>query len=265
MNQKLELMGHVVAGYPDIRSCICAATGILRGGAKYLEVQFPFSDGNADGTLIQSASDYSLRHGFVPQHGFTIINALMKNTSKHILAMTYANIVLQYGVKEFVRDLVKHGAYGVIIPDLGFGGEDFGMRDLCKEHGIYFIELIAPLTPQKRIREIANQTFAPFLYVVARNGITGNQTLINREVLEYIEDVVEICMLEGKSVMVGFGINHASQLALLQHKVHGVVAGSYFVDIINKNQDSGNLMEILQNSTRDLLGIRNYKQFLLSI
>ena len=253
MNQKLELMGHVIAGYPDTHSCIRAATGILRGGATYLEVQFPFSDGNADGVLIQSASDYSLRHGFLPQHGFTIIDTLVKNTSKHILAMTYANIVLQYGVKEFVSDLAKCGAYGVIIPDFGFGEEDFGMRELCREHNIYFIELIAPLTSQKRVREIASQTLAPFLYVIARNGLTGGQTLINREVLEYIEDVAEICALEEKSIMVGFGINHASQLALLQHKVYGVVAGSYFVDVINKNQDSENLLEILQDSTQKLL------------
>ncbi len=253
MKEKLELMGHVIAGYPTTQACLCAATGILRGGAKYLEVQFPFSDGNADGMLIQSASDYSLQHGFVPQHGFTIIDTLVRNTAKHILAMTYANIVLKYGIQDFVSELQKCGAYGAIIPDFGFGEEDFGMRSLCEERGIHFIELIAPLTPQKRIREIAKQTRAPFLYVVARNGLTGKQTILNREVLEYIEDVAEICALEEKEIMVGFGINHASQLALLQHKVYGVVAGSYFVNIINQHLQDDNLMEILQDSTQKLL------------
>ena len=253
MKQNLELMGHIIASYPSTQACLCAATGILRGGAKYLEVQFPFSDGNADGMLIQNASDYSLQHGFIPQHGFTIIDTLVKNTSKHILAMTYANIVLQYGVKEFVGELQKCGAYGAIIPDFGFGVDDFGMRELCKEHGLHFIELIAPLTPHTRIREIAKQTHAPFLYVVARNGLTGNQTLLNKEVLEYIEDVAEICALEDKKIMVGFGINHSSQLALLQHKVYGVVAGSYFVNIINQNLEAENLTEILQNATQKLL------------
>lgn len=253
MKQKLELMGHVVAGYPDIQTCLRAATGILRGGAKYLEVQFPFSDGSADGVLIQNASDYSLRHGFIPQHGFTIIETLVRNTSKHILAMTYSNIVLQYGVKEFVGDLKKCGAYGVIIPDFGFGEYDFEMRQICIENEIMFIELIAPLTPQKRIREIASQTHSPFLYVIARNGLTGNQTLINRDVLDYIEDVAEICALEQKEIMVGFGINHESQLSILKHKVYGVVAGSYFVNIINDNLKSDNLMEILQSCTQKLL------------
>lgn len=255
MKQKLELMGHIIASYPSTQACLCAATGILCGGAKYLEVQFPFSDGNADGNLIQNASDYSLQHGFVPQHGFTIIDTLVKNTSKHILAMTYANIVVQYGVKEFVSELQKCGAYGAIIPDFGFGEDDFGMRNLCKENGLNFIELIAPLTPQERIREIARQTHSPFLYIVARNGLTGNQTMINREVLDYIEDVAEICALEDKKIMVGFGINHSSQLAILQHKVYGVVAGSYFVDIINKNLEESdlNLKEVLQNATQKLL------------
>lgn len=255
MNKKLELMGHIVASYPSTQACLCAATGILKGGAKYLEVQFPFSDGNADGVLIQNASDYSLQHGFIPQHGFTIIDALVRNTKKHILAMTYSNIVLQYGIKEFVDKLRECGAYGVIIPDFGFGKDDFGMRELCRENKLYFIELIAPLTPQERIREIAKQTYSPFIYAIARNGLTGSQTLISREVIEYIEDVVEICALEGKKIMVGFGINHSSQLALLQHKVYGVVAGSYFVDIINKNLNFGdvNLTEVLQSATQKLL------------
>lgn len=253
MKQELELMGHIVAAYPNMETCLHAATGILRGGAKYLEVQFPFSDGNADGVSIQNASDYSLQHGFIPKHGFTIIKTLVRNTAKNILAMTYSNIVLQYGVKKFVSELKECGAYGVIVPDFGFGEYDFEMRQTCIENKIMFIELIAPLTPQKRIREMANKTNSPFLYVIARNGLTGNKTLIDANVLEYIENVAEICALEEKNIMVGFGINHKSQLALLQHKVYGVVVGSYFVDIINKNLDADNIMNILQTSTKNLL------------
>ena len=253
--QKIELMGHVVAGYPTIYSCLGAATGILKGGANFLEVQFPFSDGNADGILIQEASDYSLKHGFIPKHGFTIIEALVRNTSKNIIAMTYANIIFRYGIENFIRNLKDSGGYGLIIPDLIYGQEDFGVRSLCHQYDICFIELIAPLTSYKRVKEIAMQTKSPFVYVIARNGLTGQQTQIDSEVLEYIQNIVEICALESKHVMVGFGINNAQQIALLTNKVYGVVVGSYFVDIINQNIESSDLIPILQNATQKLLQI----------
>ncbi|RDU64213.1 tryptophan synthase subunit alpha [Helicobacter didelphidarum] len=253
MKERLELMGHIVAGYPSISACLHAGRGILRGGANLLEVQFPFSEGNADGVLIQDASNQSIKHGFTPKHGFTIIDNLVRSTSKHILAMTYANLIISYGIKEFVETLKHLGAYGLIVPDFSFGQDDFGLRELCVKNNIYFIELIAPLTPRRRIHEIAMYTNAPFLYVITRNGLTGNQTQINHEVLEYIEEVNAICELASKKIMVGFGINNPIQLTSLANKVYGVIAGSYFVDIINQNLESENLLPILQEATEKLL------------
>ncbi|RDU73805.1 tryptophan synthase subunit alpha [Helicobacter aurati] len=251
--QKLELMGHIVAGYPDIKTCLCAGTGICRGGANFLEVQFPFSDGNADGVLIQEASDYSIKHHFQPKDGFLIIKTLVKNTSKHVLAMTYANIIFQYGISEFVKELKECGAYGLIVPDFCFDQDDFGLRQICLQEGIYFIELITPLTPSRRIKSIAKYTRSPFIYAVARNGITGNQTTISEELLHYIHEANEICLSESKHIMIGFGINDSSQLQMLAGKVYGVVAGSYFVRVINENLDSSDLVSTLQEATQKLL------------
>lgn len=253
MKHKLELMGHIVAGYPSNSDCLRAGVGILRGGANFLEVQFPFSDGNADGSLIQNASDYSIKHGFTTKHGFMILKELCK-TNKNILAMTYANIIVNYGVENFVNELKDSGAYGLIVPDFSFGQEDLNLRYLCHQNNIYFIELIAPLTPVKRVREIALNTSAPFVYVVARNGITGERTQISNEVLEYIKNINEICRLESKEIMLGFGINDYSQLIALEGKIYGVVAGSYFVNAINNNIESSDLLKDLQKAAQTLLG-----------
>ena len=252
MTQKLELMGHIVAGYPTMQCCLRAGAGILRGGANFLEVQFPFSDSSADGVLIQNASDYSILHGINIQHCFTILQKLC-STSRHILAMTYANIILSFGIEAFVNKLKEYGAYGLIAPDFVFGEEDFGLRELCNKNDIYFIELVSPTTSMKRVREIALNTRAPFVYVMARNGLTGNSTELSREVLEYICAINEICRIESKSVMVGFGINNPAQIKALEGKVYGVVAGSYFVDVINKNLESEDLLNILQDATYKLL------------
>ncbi len=258
MKHKIELMGHIIAGYPSMQLCLCAATGILKGGAKYLEVQFPFSDGNADGSAMQKANNYSLQHGFIPNHGFTIIETLANNTSRDIIAMAYANTVFNYGLENFVKELKRCGAYGLIVPDFRFGENDFGLRQFCKDLDIYFIELATPLTPSKRIREMAIQTNAPFLYILAGSGFISNQTHINREMLDYIEDISEMCALESKDIMVGFGINNPSQISLLLDKVYGVAVGSYFIDIINKNKESNDLMSIIQKATQELLKIESF-------
>lgn len=253
MKEQIELMGHVVAGYPTMKLCVDVAVGILKGGANFLEVQFPFSDGNADGSLIQNASDYSIKHGFTPEYGFHIIKTLVDNTSKNILAMTYANIVVKYGIPNFVAELQKVGAYGLIVPDFIFQGEDFGLRKLCKDANIYFIELIAPLTPYDRIEEIAQCTNAPFLYVVARNGLTGMQTQIDDATLEYISQVNNICKKYHKDIMIGFGINNPQQIKLLENKVFGVVVGSHFIKILNENLHDDDLIKIFKNETKKLL------------
>ena len=250
---RLELMGHIVAGYPNMKACLCAGTGICRGGANFLEVQFPFSDGNADGVLIQEASDYSIRHRFKAKDGFVVLSALVKNTSKHILAMTYANIVVQYGIQAFVAELKRCGGYGLIVPDFCFGEQDFGLRQACEEEGINFIELITPLTTNERLREIAKATKAPFIYAVARNGLTGATTNINDALLEYVERATRICNEESKQLMLGFGINDPAQLRLLEGRLYGVVAGSYFLGVINENLDSKDFVSVLKDATQKLL------------
>ena len=251
--KQIELMGHIIAGYPSIQACLQAGSGILKGGANFLEVQFPFSDGNADGNLIQDASDYSIKHGFTTKQGFTIIEKLAENTSRHILAMTYANIIFKYGIKDFIKRLKESGAYGLIAPDFVYGENDLGLREECLKHEIYFIELIAPFSKDSRIKEIASNTHSPFVYVVARSGLTGSSTEINDGLLAYIENVSKICAMEGKKIMVGFGINHKNQISALLGKVYGVVVGSHFVNIINENLDSNNLVPILSQSAKELL------------
>ena len=53
--EKIRLMAHLVAGYPDDSGCRAVARGLVEGGASYLEVQIPFSDPSADGPAIREA------------------------------------------------------------------------------------------------------------------------------------------------------------------------------------------------------------------
>jgi Tryptophan synthase alpha chain len=61
--ERIPLMAHLVAGYPDASGCRAAARGLVEGGATYLEVQIPFSDPSADGPTIREACSSALEKG----------------------------------------------------------------------------------------------------------------------------------------------------------------------------------------------------------
>ncbi|MDO7252940.1 tryptophan synthase subunit alpha [Helicobacter cappadocius] len=240
------LMGHIVAGYPTKEMSVQAGFGICKGGAKYLEVQFPFSDPNADGTIIESACVEALKNGFKIEDGFDIIKNLSENTSSEILIVTYANIVYSYGIKNFVKRAKQCGAKGIIVPDLPFE-EDEGLRKFALEEEIKVIELIAPGITPERIKKLS-KTPSDFVYVVARTGITGKKTHINQDLFEWIEFVRSNC---NKKIALGFGINSNSQIKALQGKVDIVVVGSYFVQKITSHKK--NIQSFLQKYATDLL------------
>jgi len=68
-----RIMAHLVAHYPDVERSLAVARGLIRGGAAYLEVQFPFSDPTADGPVIQRACQEALETGFTVDAGFEFV------------------------------------------------------------------------------------------------------------------------------------------------------------------------------------------------
>ena len=103
--KQIALMGHIVAGFPNFDASLEAAFGIALGGAEYLEVQFPFSDPNADGIAIANACEVALKNGFNTDLGFEFLAQLQcklaqNNLKTKLLIMTYGNILFCYGVKK---------------------------------------------------------------------------------------------------------------------------------------------------------------------
>ena len=64
MSIPINLMAHLVAGYPTDELAYAAAHGLVEGGCSYIEVQLPFSDPSADGPAIQSACAQVLSRGY---------------------------------------------------------------------------------------------------------------------------------------------------------------------------------------------------------
>lgn len=237
-------MGHIVAGFPTKESSIKAANGIIKGGANYLEVQFPFSDPSADGVIIQNACDLSLKNGFSVSSGFEM---LMEIKETKIIIVAYINTIFKFGVYEFVARAKECGVYGIIVPDLPLDS-NIGFVEACLKSDVAVIPLITPNTPLERMKQIV-QYGSEIVYVVARRGITGDTTNISKELLEYISNVRK--NFNGK-LAVGFGINSKTQIEALRQVADIAVVGSYFVGLIEKycNED---LESIMMNKSVDLI------------
>lgn len=237
-------MGHIIACYPNFELSLSAALGIAESGASYLEVQFPFSDPNADGIIIEAANHASIANGFKVAQGFELVSALDSTFKAHklptkLIIMTYANIIYSYGIKAFVKMAKHSGAWGIIAPDLPIECDEH-LRHYARLYHLNVISLIAPNTDTKRIKKIAKVS-NEIIYVVARAGTTGAKTHISKDLLIWLDAIKTLCE---KPIALGFGINDNAQVRALQSRVDIIVAGSYFVKKISELAlDSSNAKE----------------------
>jgi tryptophan synthase alpha chain len=223
MKDKPSLMAHCIAFFPDRDRSVAVARGLARGGADYIEVQFPFSDPTADGPAIQSACQTALEHGFTVDEGFRLIDQLSSEIAAPVFIMSYGNLVYRRGVDRFCRDAAAAGAAGLIIPDF-LPPADEGLYQICREYGLDAMPVISPGISEARLTEVAAQK-PNYMYTTLRSGITGSHTEIGPEQIDHLER----CRSTGAHVMAGFGIESPEQVQALRPYTDTLVVGSYFV------------------------------------
>lgn len=223
MKDKPSLMAHCIAFFPDRERSLAAARGLARGGADYIEVQFPFSDPTADGPAIQSACHRALENDFTVDAGFHLIDQLTSKISVPVFIMSYGNLVYRRETEGFCRDAAAAGAAGLIIPDF-LPPADEGLYQTCRVTGLEAVPVISPGISDDRLSAVA-QLKTKFIYTTLRSGITGTRTDISSEQLVHLER----CRSTGAHVVAGFGIESPEQVQALRPHTDTLVAGSFFV------------------------------------
>lgn len=228
----IKLMSHLVAGYPTDELAFTAAKALVAGGANILEIQLPFSDPSADGPAIQTACTEVLSRKYRTQDGLNFIARLHKEFPQiPIYIMSYGSLIYTPGVKTFCKKAAECGVKGMIIPDLPFDCDE-GLTEACKENGMENIPVAAPSMSADRLDKMAHAGFK-YIYAALRTGITGQDTKIDDETINFIKKVGE----GGSKIYGGFGISNGKQAAEIANYVEAVVAGSVFVRIISEKQN----------------------------
>ncbi len=241
--KKINLMAHLVASFPNERLSLEAARALVEGGADILEIQLPFSDPSADGPAIQDACTTVLKNGWRVSDGIDFIKKIRAEfPALPIYLMSYGSLVYTPGVRNFCRCASQAGVGGMIIPDLPFDFDE-GLTAACEECGMLNIPVASPSMSAERLSKMAGAGFK-YIYAALRTGITGTETSIGSETLDFIKKVGA----GGSRVYGGFGISSGKQSAMLADHVEAVVAGSVFVRTIAANADDA---EKLKRAVRE--------------
>ena len=226
-----KLVTFVTGGDPDYITSKEILDKIIEKGADVIEIGMPFSDPMADGPTIQLASKRAIDNGTNLETIFKICNHIReKNFSIPIVLMGYYNVILHYGVKNFVDKINSIGVDGLIIVDLQ-PEEDQELYDNLKSKNIDLIRLITPNTNSKRLSTITNQA-SGFLYYVTITGITGQKSANIQELKKIIPNIRENSKLP---IIAGFGIKDKNDVSEICKTADGAVIGSSIVKIIENN------------------------------
>jgi len=232
------LVTYVAAGdpFPSIEKTAAVVLALADAGADIIELGIPYSDPQADGAVIQAATQRALEAGVNPPFIFDVVREVRKKSQVPIILMGYYNTVFRTGHARFAAAMADAGADGVILSDLP--PEEAG--DWKKEadaRNISTIFLIAPTSTPERIQTIANSMKSGFIYCVSRTGVTGARSDIPSDLSNMIE------LIRAKSslpIAVGFGISTADQARLIAAQCDGVVIGSKLVDFLAQNRENQN-------------------------
>jgi tryptophan synthase alpha chain len=239
---RTALVPYFVAGAtPDwVRHVEAAALG----GADAIEIGIPFSDPMMDGVVIQEAGLQALHAGTTFESVGRDLAAL--DSEIPLIAMTYYNIFLHYGLERSAGRLHEFGISGAIVPDLSLE-ESHQWKAACATHDISTIFLVAPSTPPARIDEVAQHSEG-FLYASARMAVTGasSDEGDGARVVSSVRDVSDI------PVYVGIGITTPQQAAHIATVSDGVIVGSALVKVILEGASARDV-EIFVRSFRDAI------------
>ena len=226
--KRKALIAYLVAGDPDLESTAQLVPALAEAGADLVELGIPFSDPLADGIVNQLGCQRALDAGTTLPKVLEMVSRLRKEKCQIPLVLfTYYNPVFAYGRERFEKDAARAGADGLLLLDLPPEEAD---HDLPPATDLRRIVLVAPTTPEARLREVARRA-SGFVYYVSREGVTGMQKSLPVTLNERVTLLKKTTPLP---VCVGFGISNPGQAGQVARLADGVVVGSAIVDRIGR-------------------------------
>lgn len=220
------LIPYITAGDPNIEITKSLIVELAEAGANAIEIGVPFSDSLADGEVIVESHGRALAQKVSLANVFQLIREISSDISVPILLMLSYNLIHNFGIANFAKEVLATGISGYIIPDLP--------PEECPS-SLYPTYLITPTTLLTRQKMIADKT-NEFIYLVSTTGVTGTREALNQD-LETM--ITKLRTITNKPIAVGFGISSAKQAGEVARFADGVIIGSALVKKLQINKSTG--------------------------
>jgi len=245
MFEKLSLskegcfMPFVVIGDPSLEMSLKIIETLIANGADSLELGLPFSDPLADGPTIQKANLRSLSQKNTFLQCFDLIQKIRKNNPNlPIGILLYANLIYNYGIKNFYQKCSQCDLDSVLIADVPI--EEYkSFYIIANENNIDSIFICPPDAEDILLSKIALYAKG-YIYLLSRAGVTGTEKTTTSLSNKFIEKVKKYNSLP---LLQGFGIKSSIQVReSIARGSNGIICGSEIIKIIEKNFDKKELM-----------------------
>ena len=224
------LISYTVCGDNNKRTSL----DILKSISKNLDIVewgVPHNCPTADGKEIQNSSYRALKSGIKLNDVFQMVKKYKNNKdSKPLILMGYYQMIFNYGEKKFIKECKKAGVNGLIVVDLSYP-DNKKFAQLCKKNSICFVQLIAPTTSIKRMKEIIKISDS-MIYMISMISTTGSALKVTTKKIMKNYDIIKR-MNPSKNVAIGFGITEKTIKSL--RKANGLVVGSAICKEISKS------------------------------
>jgi tryptophan synthase alpha chain len=236
--QQKGFIVYIGAGDPNLEATREFALAFDKLGVDVLELGVPFSDPLADGVVNQLAAQRGLKSGTTPISVLETVAAIRRDCGIPIVLYIYFNLIHRYGMERFIHDAARAGVDGLLVLDLP-PEEGDTYEALMQKAGLCNIYLIAPTTPDDRIKLIARRARG-FIYYVSREGVTGMQAKVADTIAQM---TAKIRASSDLPIAVGFGISTPEQAKMVAKDAEAVVVGSAIVNQIAEHGKSPELTD----------------------
>jgi tryptophan synthase alpha chain len=225
----LLLMTHIVLGYPSYDDSMRMVESMVEAGVDLMELQIPFSEPMADGPVILHANSEALKTGATVEKSLEMAEKITANFDIPFLFMTYYNILLAYGVEDFVANMQRIGIQGAIIPDLPpEEGADYIAA--MRAHKLAPVHIFTPNSRPERMKMLSECSDG-FIYTVARKGVTGKDTHFSDELNDYLAQCRAATDLP---LALGFGVKSKADFEFIRGKADIAVIGSETIRVMEE-------------------------------
>lgn len=237
--KKITVMGHLVIGYPTLYESYQIAKLYIKNGIDILELQIPFSNPTADGSIITTANKVAINNRVSWKDCLNFLNQIqIEFPNQKVYLMTYLNKLLAVDIKKLF--------YNLIVPDLPF--DSFEYLKIEERSNIKLIPVIGVNISEYRLNALL-QKKPEFIYLMSGFKITGSFFNLHKQLYLLIQKIKQKSFFT--KIGIGFGVNSYKDAESIAQIADVVIVGTAFI----KAQQLGKLQEKIF----EIQGKLNYK------